>query len=102
MMLSLAVLFSVLSPAFSFLFFFFCDGGISPRSITGFQQHDTPVLMSDGDRAEIADESCTFPEYSSFCLSLFLPYKSNRESFVHPLFLDAKYLLSDFAHSFFR
>lgn len=28
----------------------------NPRAITGFQTHDTPVLLSTGERAEIADD----------------------------------------------
>lgn len=28
----------------------------NPRSITGFQTHDSPVLMNEGDRAEFATE----------------------------------------------
>lgn len=53
-----------------------------PRSITGFQQHDTPVLMSDGDRAEIADES--YEPISSVLEGVIIVHQVHHDSSTSP------------------
>ena len=40
-----------------------------PKTITGFQTHTTPVLLTHGERAELATEECKLfvgPKISSF------------------------------------
>lgn len=42
-----------------------------PRTITGFQTHNTPVLLGFGDRAELGSDECILQVLSSgsfFCL----------------------------------
>ncbi len=36
-----------------------------PKTITGFQTHNTPVLMAHTERAELGSEECTFFEIIS-------------------------------------
>uniref|UniRef100_A0A915A6T5 26S proteasome non-ATPase regulatory subunit RPN1 C-terminal domain-containing protein n=1 Tax=Parascaris univalens TaxID=6257 RepID=A0A915A6T5_PARUN len=37
-----------------------------PKAITGFQTHTTPVLLSHGERAELANDECKYITNSLF------------------------------------
>lgn len=37
-----------------------------PKTITGFQTHNTPVLLAYSERAELATEECTFSNLFNF------------------------------------
>jgi len=43
-----------------------------PKSITGFQTHDTPIVINKGDRAELDSDECMYRPDASwlwhFCL----------------------------------